>query len=227
MRKSRPVISDPPDRARVRSVDDPATRAFSPAELLPFGQKAMVCHALVQTRRLRLEVAAAAAQRAHSDVPTSPNRYPTASAFEWSSTRTASESTPKNPPRRTSAWNSGSPSRSYTRVPSGMRAASSSSASHGSTTSAARRSARTTALSSAPALAGTDRLFLLTGNEPGFGATQSAVIRAAQKAGVSHCQIMTVWYPDDGPGLPLSLVLAVLMWVACAAVAAWHLRTVQ
>lgn len=35
-------------------------------------------------------------------------------------------------------------------------------------------------------LAGTDRLFLLTGNQPGFGATQSAVIRAAARLGVQH-----------------------------------------
>lgn len=37
-----------------------------------------------------------------------------------------------------------------------------------------------------PALAGTSRLFLLTGNEPGFGATQIEVLRAAEEAGVSH-----------------------------------------
>lgn len=35
-------------------------------------------------------------------------------------------------------------------------------------------------------LAGTDRLFLLTGNQPGFGATQIAVIRAAARLGVRH-----------------------------------------
>lgn len=35
-------------------------------------------------------------------------------------------------------------------------------------------------------LAGTDRLFLLTDNQPGFGATQSAVTRAAARLGVQH-----------------------------------------
>lgn len=37
-----------------------------------------------------------------------------------------------------------------------------------------------------PALAGTRRLFLLTGNEPGFGETQIRVIRAAERLGVEH-----------------------------------------
>lgn len=36
------------------------------------------------------------------------------------------------------------------------------------------------------ALAGTDRLFLLTGNEPGFGQTQISIIAAAERLGVSH-----------------------------------------
>ena len=36
------------------------------------------------------------------------------------------------------------------------------------------------------ALAGTDRLFLLTGNRPGFGQTQIQVIRAAERLGVKH-----------------------------------------
>jgi uncharacterized protein YbjT (DUF2867 family) len=36
------------------------------------------------------------------------------------------------------------------------------------------------------ALEGTDRLFLLTGNEPEFGQTQLAVVRAAEQAGVRH-----------------------------------------
>lgn len=36
------------------------------------------------------------------------------------------------------------------------------------------------------ALAGTDRLFLLTGNWPGFGQTQINVIRAAERLGVKH-----------------------------------------
>lgn len=35
-------------------------------------------------------------------------------------------------------------------------------------------------------LAGTDRLFLLTGNRPGFGQTQIDVIQAAEKLGVQH-----------------------------------------
>lgn len=35
-------------------------------------------------------------------------------------------------------------------------------------------------------LAGTDQLFLLTGNRPGFGQTQIKVIRAAEKLGVKH-----------------------------------------
>ncbi len=35
-------------------------------------------------------------------------------------------------------------------------------------------------------LAGTDRLFLLTGNRPGFGKTQIEIIRAAEKLGVKH-----------------------------------------
>lgn len=37
-----------------------------------------------------------------------------------------------------------------------------------------------------PALAGTSRLFLLTGNQPGFGDTQVGVIRAAEEVGVKH-----------------------------------------
>lgn len=37
-----------------------------------------------------------------------------------------------------------------------------------------------------PVLAGTRRLFLLTGNRPGFGETQTAVIRAAERCGVEH-----------------------------------------
>lgn len=37
-----------------------------------------------------------------------------------------------------------------------------------------------------PTLAGTRRLFLLTGNQQGFGETQIKVIRAAEKAGVEH-----------------------------------------
>lgn len=37
-----------------------------------------------------------------------------------------------------------------------------------------------------PALAGTRRLFLLTGNQPGFGETQIGVIRAAERLGVEH-----------------------------------------
>lgn len=36
------------------------------------------------------------------------------------------------------------------------------------------------------ALAGTDRLFLLTGNSPGFGQTQINIIRAAERLGVKH-----------------------------------------
>ncbi|HJU65525.1 MAG TPA: SDR family oxidoreductase [Gemmatimonadaceae bacterium] len=36
------------------------------------------------------------------------------------------------------------------------------------------------------AIAGTTRLFLLTGNEPGFGETQIEVIRAAEQLGVQH-----------------------------------------
>ncbi len=35
-------------------------------------------------------------------------------------------------------------------------------------------------------LAGTDRLFLLTGNQPGFGKTQIDVIKAADRLGVKH-----------------------------------------
>lgn len=35
-------------------------------------------------------------------------------------------------------------------------------------------------------LAGTERLFLLTGNSPGFGETQAGVIRAAEELGVKH-----------------------------------------
>lgn len=35
-------------------------------------------------------------------------------------------------------------------------------------------------------LAGTDRLFLLTGNQPGFGKTQIEVIKAAERLGVKH-----------------------------------------
>lgn len=35
-------------------------------------------------------------------------------------------------------------------------------------------------------LAGTDRLFLLTGNQPGFGQTQIDVIKAAEELGVKH-----------------------------------------
>lgn len=38
----------------------------------------------------------------------------------------------------------------------------------------------------APALAGTDRLFILTGNRPGFGQTQIDVIHAAERLGVKH-----------------------------------------
>lgn len=37
-----------------------------------------------------------------------------------------------------------------------------------------------------PTLAGTRRLFLLTGNEPGFGETQIGVIEAAERLGVEH-----------------------------------------
>jgi uncharacterized protein YbjT (DUF2867 family) len=37
-----------------------------------------------------------------------------------------------------------------------------------------------------PTLAGTTRLFLLSDNEPGFGATQIAIIRAAERFGVAH-----------------------------------------
>jgi uncharacterized protein YbjT (DUF2867 family) len=37
-----------------------------------------------------------------------------------------------------------------------------------------------------PALAGTRRLFLLTGNQPGFGEVQIGVIRAAERLGVEH-----------------------------------------
>jgi len=37
-----------------------------------------------------------------------------------------------------------------------------------------------------PVLAGTTRLFLLSGNEPGFGRLQIATLRAAQELGVSH-----------------------------------------
>jgi len=37
-----------------------------------------------------------------------------------------------------------------------------------------------------PALAGTTRLFLLTGNDPGFGETQIGVVRAAEALGVRH-----------------------------------------
>jgi len=37
-----------------------------------------------------------------------------------------------------------------------------------------------------PALAGTSRLFLLSDNEPGFGAMQIAIIRAAEHLGVAH-----------------------------------------
>src|SRR5690606_39448297 len=37
-----------------------------------------------------------------------------------------------------------------------------------------------------PALAGTTRLFLLTGNEPGFGEIQRGVVRAAEALGVRH-----------------------------------------
>ena len=37
-----------------------------------------------------------------------------------------------------------------------------------------------------PALAGTTRLFLLTGNEPGFGDVQIGGIRAAERLGVEH-----------------------------------------
>lgn len=37
-----------------------------------------------------------------------------------------------------------------------------------------------------PVLAGTKRLFLLTGNKPGFGETQIKVIKAAEQSGVKH-----------------------------------------
>lgn len=37
-----------------------------------------------------------------------------------------------------------------------------------------------------PTLAGTDRLFLLTGNRPGFGKTQIDIIKTAEKLGVKH-----------------------------------------
>lgn len=37
-----------------------------------------------------------------------------------------------------------------------------------------------------PALAGTRALFLLTGNQPGFGETQIGVIRAAERLGIEH-----------------------------------------
>jgi uncharacterized protein YbjT (DUF2867 family) len=37
-----------------------------------------------------------------------------------------------------------------------------------------------------PALAGTKRLFLLTGNDPGFGRTQLGIVRAAGELGVGH-----------------------------------------
>src|SRR5690554_6888013 len=36
------------------------------------------------------------------------------------------------------------------------------------------------------ALAGTTRLFVLTGNQPGFGRIQTGVIRAAERHGVQH-----------------------------------------
>lgn len=36
------------------------------------------------------------------------------------------------------------------------------------------------------ALAGTDRLFLLTGNRPGFGQTQIHIIQAAERLGIKH-----------------------------------------
>src|SRR5207245_7664266 len=37
-----------------------------------------------------------------------------------------------------------------------------------------------------PAFAGTKRLFLLTGNDPGFGRTQIGIVRAAEELGVEH-----------------------------------------
>jgi len=37
-----------------------------------------------------------------------------------------------------------------------------------------------------PALAGTKRLFLLTGNDPGFGRAQIGIVRAAEELGVGH-----------------------------------------
>jgi uncharacterized protein YbjT (DUF2867 family) len=37
-----------------------------------------------------------------------------------------------------------------------------------------------------PALAGTKRLFLLTGNDPGFARTQIGIVRAAEELGVGH-----------------------------------------
>src|SRR5262249_6458589 len=37
-----------------------------------------------------------------------------------------------------------------------------------------------------PALAGTTRLFLLSGNDPGFGRMQIEVVRAARRLGVEH-----------------------------------------
>jgi len=37
-----------------------------------------------------------------------------------------------------------------------------------------------------PALAGAKRLFLLTGNDPGFGRTQIGIVRAAEELGVGH-----------------------------------------
>lgn len=40
-------------------------------------------------------------------------------------------------------------------------------------------------------LAGTDRLFLLTGNSSGFGQTQINVIRAAERLGVKHVVILS------------------------------------
>src|SRR5690348_12809733 len=37
-----------------------------------------------------------------------------------------------------------------------------------------------------PALAGAKRLFLLTGNDPGFERTQIGIVRAAEELGVGH-----------------------------------------
>lgn len=54
-------------------------------------------------------------------------------------------------------------------------------------------------------LAGTERLFLLTGNQPGFGETQIEVIKAAERLGVKHVTKLSALGATPRTKSPLAL----------------------